>query len=126
MHRRLMTPTTPIVTLFAALTIALGLAAQDTTVPAKRAQHHHYKLIDLGTFGGPTSYFSNGNDGILNNQGTGAGWVDTSTPDPYPSFCFNPDCYVSHAFQLQNGVVTDLGALADGWSSQVNWLSGNG
>ena len=25
------------------------------------------------------------------------GWADTSMPDPYPAFCFNLDCFVSHA-----------------------------
>ncbi len=89
-------------------------------------KHHHYKLIDLGTFGGPTSYFTNGFDGILNNHGTAAGWADTSTPDPVPSFCYNPDCFVSHAFQWQSGVLTDLGTLVAGWSSNAFWISGNG
>ena len=94
-----------VITLLTALTMPLGLAAQDAGAAANKTQHHHYKLIDLGTFGGPASYFSNGFDGILNNRGTAAGWADTSTPDPYPSFCFNPDCFVSHAFQSQNGVL---------------------
>src|SRR5262249_31714173 len=72
------------------------------------AKLHHYQLIDLGTFGGPSSYFagSNGvNDAvnqILNNQGTVAGWADTSTPDPFAPNCFNPfgqDCFLPRAFQ---------------------------
>lgn len=110
-------------TLFAALAIPLPLAAQEQQ-PNK--QQPRYKLVDLGTFGGPTTYFPNGFDGFLNNQGTAAGWADTPTPDPYPGFCFNPDCFVSHAFQSQNGVLTDLGALPGGSSSSAFWISGNG
>src|SRR6266849_7807421 len=110
--------------LFAGLALPLRLAAQHNQDP--NPKHHHYKLIDLGTFGGPTSYFTNGFDGILNNHGTAAGWADTSTPDPFPDFCFNPDCFVSHAFQWQSGVLTDLGTLAAGWSSSALWISGNG
>ena len=39
--------------LFAALAIPLRLAAQDKQDHNRR--HHHYKLIDMGTFGGPQS-----------------------------------------------------------------------
>jgi hypothetical protein len=109
------------ISLFTAATIWTNLAAQDANTPPKKAEHHHYKFVDLGTFGGPASYFGNGSDGILNHRGTASGWADTSTPDPYPSFCFNPDCYVSHAFQSQNGVVTDLGVLPGGASSNVSF-----
>src|SRR3954454_11392079 len=41
-----------------------------------------YRLVDLGTFGGPASYFSNGSDGILNTHGTAVGWANTTEPDP--------------------------------------------
>jgi probable HAF family extracellular repeat protein len=105
-----------LITLFSALTVPVQLSAQ----------HTRYKLIDLGTFGGPASYFSNGFDGILNSEGSAVGWADTSTPDPYPKFCFNPDCFVSHAFQSRNGVLTDLGTLPHGASSQAFWISANG
>jgi len=90
------------------------------------AQHRHYKFIDLGTFGGPASYFSNGFDGILNARGTAVGWADTATPDPFPTFCFNADCYVSHAFVSRNGVRTELSGLPGGASSQATWISSNG
>jgi probable HAF family extracellular repeat protein len=113
------------ITFFAALAIPVRLAAQNNPEHNKH-KHHHYQFIDLGTFGGPASYFSNGADGILNNHGTAAGWGDTPTSDPFPAFCFDLDCFVAHAFQWQDGEVTDLGALVDGWSSQSFWISGNG
>ena len=92
------------------------------------AQQPRYKLIDLGTLGGPQSYvyMPNNYAPVLNDRSTVAGWADTSTTDPFPAFCFNEDCYVSHAFQWHAGVRTDLGALVDGVSSQSTWISSNG
>lgn len=95
------------------------------------AQQSRYRLVDLGTLGGPQSYLNNGNDGsfsvsLLNKRGILAGSADTVAVDSFPDFCFNDDCYASHAFQWQNGVVTDLGALADGVSSTSNWISATG
>ncbi len=40
------------VMLLTALATPLRLVAQD-----QKKTHHHYKLIDLGTFGGPQGYF---------------------------------------------------------------------
>jgi probable HAF family extracellular repeat protein len=93
------------------------------------AQHPRYKLIDLGPFnGGLQSYLNipNSYAPVLNDAGVVAGWADTAAPDPYPSFCFNEDCFVSHAFQSRNGVTTDLGALPGGASSASTWISVNG
>jgi hypothetical protein len=59
-------------TLFSALAIPVGLAAQE---------HLRYKLIDLGTLGGPQSFGAN-----INNRGMAVGFADTTTPDPnYPN-----------------------------------------
>jgi probable HAF family extracellular repeat protein len=110
-------------TLFAALAISVRLPAQEQK---DGKEHHHYKLIDLGTFGGPASYFQNGFDGILNDKGKAAGWADTTTSDPYPPFCFNFDCFVSHAFEWRHGELTDLGALVPGWSSAALWTNDAG
>jgi uncharacterized membrane protein len=66
---------------FAVLAIPVGLAAQDATAPSKKVQHHHYKLIDIGTFGGPRSFVGVGNVQVLNNRGIVAGRADTSTTD---------------------------------------------
>jgi probable HAF family extracellular repeat protein len=86
--------------------------------------HPRYRLVDLGTFGGPASYFPNGMDGILNNQGIAVGWSNTTVPDP---LCNVPNCIATHAFRVRNGgEVMDLGVLPGGAVSQANWVSGNG
>jgi probable HAF family extracellular repeat protein len=102
-------------TLLVALTLPALVVAQ---------QAPRYRLVDLGTFGGPASYFANGYDGILNNHGTAVGAANTTEQDP---FCFwAPNCFGTHAFQAQNGVVTDLGVLPGGDSSTATWISANG
>jgi probable HAF family extracellular repeat protein len=120
-------------TLLVVLAMPLPLAAQDSKAQAKAPSHHHYQLIDMGTFGGPSSYLNalsdggfNGTAKVLNRRGIIAGWADTPTQDPFPGFCFNPDCYVSHAFRWHGGSLTDLGTLAAGWSSAATWISDTG
>jgi probable HAF family extracellular repeat protein len=131
-----------LVTALLALAISAPVRAQDQRqigdsvtgkVPAK--QHLRYKLIDLGTFGGPSSYIagSNGVNGaanqVLNNQGTIVGWGDTSTLDPYAPNCFNPfppDCFLPLAFQRQKGVLTGLALLPGGDASDAKWISDSG
>jgi probable HAF family extracellular repeat protein len=112
----------------AALVVGSRSSAQELQQHAPG--HNRYALVDLGTFGGPQSYLNyarvNSPSKVLTNQGVVAGWADTPTPDPFPSLCFNPDCFVSHAFQWENGVLTDLGALAPGWSSAALWISETG
>jgi len=91
-------------------TIAIILLAVAALPLQVAAQQTRYRLIDLGTFGGPSSYKSVNAPGyqIINNTGIISAAADTSTPDP---FCFNRDCFVSHATRWQDGVLTDLGAL---------------
>jgi probable HAF family extracellular repeat protein len=122
--------------LCAPLAFPIGLAAQEQEEKKEqKAKHHHSKLIDLGTFGGPSSYLagSNGVNGaanqVLNNRGTVVGWGDTSTLDPYAPNCFNPfgqDCFLPVAFQWQKGVLTDLGVLPGGDASTAAWISDTG
>jgi len=90
------------------------------------AQHTQYKLIDLGTFGGPASNLaptSNGgpeNPGrALTGNGVIVGQAATATPDPT---CGDPDCFFNHAYRWQNGVLTDLGTL-QGLNSAVSSIA---
>jgi probable HAF family extracellular repeat protein len=92
--------------MFAVVPMSLQLAAQEAN-----AKHHRYKLIDLGTFGGPNSYLAYPPPGVLlSNQGSVVGLAETPDPDP---FC--PDCFleglVSYAFRWHDGVLKNLGAL---------------
>ena len=89
-------------TLILATAIAL-LTALAMPVPLA-AQHTKYKLIDIGTFGGPTSQ-TNGESVVITNEGTVVGGADTSTPCPYFSGLISP------AFKWQNGVMTELALL---------------
>jgi probable HAF family extracellular repeat protein len=90
--------------------------------------HHHYKLIDVGTFGGPTSNVNEVAE-VVRSNGTLVGGADTTTPDPnFPNSCLFciPDPFITHAFQWRNGVLTDLGALSGTNSSFAQWTSNSG
>jgi len=108
-------------TLFAALAIPVGLAAQDKQDHNNDRKHHHYKLFDMGTFGGPISGVVStemiGSPNQVNRRGVTVGYAGTptpTTPNNNPAICgfsiIAP--VVNHALKWQNGVVTDLGSLA--------------
>jgi probable HAF family extracellular repeat protein len=111
-------------TIFATLFMTLMLNAQD-----HRERQPRYKLVDLGTLGGPISYGSANGDGgrLLNNMGVVSSFADTTTPDPLaPDFCFDQDCLVAHAYRWRDGVIQDLGTLADGYSSLAAGINDHG
>jgi probable HAF family extracellular repeat protein len=108
---------TPVI-LFAVLALPTRLAAQSD--PAKIARHHHYQLIDMGTFGGPASFINppfNVNP-ELSSRGTTAGGSATSVPlilANNPFICGGLDGIVPnvfHAFEWRKGAVLDLAALS--------------
>jgi probable HAF family extracellular repeat protein len=115
-----------------AATVAL-LVISGGPVPAAAPEHHHYKLIDIGTFGGPQSFVNPGSGNetgnfalVLNSGGSVTGWAETSTPDPFLPDCFTDDCVIAHTFVWKDGAKLDLGALTRGASSAGNWISSNG
>jgi probable HAF family extracellular repeat protein len=115
---------TTAIAVLAALAIPVRTAAQEHP-----REQPHYKLIDLGTFGGPHSYASVNGDGfsLLNNSGVVASYADTALPDPNaPNSCYVPDCFQAHAFQWKDGVMTDLGALAENFSSAAGSINNRG
>jgi probable HAF family extracellular repeat protein len=135
--------------IFAMCAIAALMIPTRINAQSDKGKHHHYKLIDIGTFGGPQSYINgfeyHGAVQTLNDAGTLTGWADTSMLDPncllgnaFGNFCFNFDqplscaeaigCpgHVSHAFQWQDGVRTELEPLPGGLNSATAWISANG
>ncbi|MGA7635004.1 MAG: hypothetical protein WCB11_29915, partial [Terriglobales bacterium] len=99
--------------MFAVAPMSLHLTAQDA-----RPKHHHYKLFDLGSFGGPGAP-GGGFDGDgpsfrqLNARGMSVGALDTATLDPNAPNCFF-DCFVDIGFLWKNGVITPLRPLPGG------------
>jgi len=106
--------------------ISVQLPAEDGE--NQEGRHHHYRLIDLGTSGGPMGYFSSGPAQlrVLNQRGTPVGSSDTTTLDPYSPDCVGLDCYVTHAFKWEHDVRTDLGSLPGTTDSDPLWISDSG
>jgi probable HAF family extracellular repeat protein len=82
--------------------------------------HLRYRLIDLGTFGGPNSS-ETVEFPYINNRGMVVGFADTDIPDP-----FNPGGFIPHAFRWKHGVLTDLGTLPGGHGSFAIWTNDRG
>jgi probable HAF family extracellular repeat protein len=118
-----------------ATALAFGLALCASAPVRSYAQekpsaHHHYKLIDLGTLGGPQSVIFETATRPLNNRGTVVGCADTSNLDPNnpqnPYFLFVEgvvDPFIQHVFEWHEGIHSDLGTLPDGTSSCTQWIN---
>src|SRR5208282_4737087 len=110
-----------------AVTLALAALVAAPLTPAQEAKtgHHHYKLIDVGTFGGPGGGFENPSSLVLDNSGMFVGYSDTAIPDPFSPNCFL-DCYLDQSWILQKGVLTPLRSLPGGTSTYPIWINANG
>jgi probable HAF family extracellular repeat protein len=105
----------------------VGPPGANPAVSSARSSVLRYKLIDIGTFGGPASYFTDPGIGgvskVLNNQGMLAGKANTTTPDPY---CGLPNCFDAHVFRWDGGVLSDLGTLPGGTNSDIGGINARG
>ena len=101
-----------------AILIALALPGQ------LAAQHTRYRLIDLGTFGGPASYLTDPGNGpsflVLSDSGVLVGRSDTSTFDPIIND------FRAHAFRWDDGALTDLGTPAGAVFSGASGVNARG
>src|SRR5437667_432487 len=114
-----------IITVMSLVLIFVGATIFAQTASANKIR---YKLIDLGTLGGPISYGSPNGEGfrILNDSGMVASYADLAVPDPNASFFCYADCFQAHAFQWKNGVITDLGALPENNNSAAASINSRG
>jgi probable HAF family extracellular repeat protein len=101
--------------LLAALAIPGKTTAQDAQ-QASKPSHHKYKLIDLGTFGGPQGFINPSGNGApyINNGGDAVGTAQTAVPLPPNSngFLCVPGPNVNHALLRHSRQITDVGALS--------------
>jgi probable HAF family extracellular repeat protein len=114
--------------------ISIVLFAALVLPPQLFAQHHRYKLIDVGTFGGswsviaPTDFGGPENPGRgLTSNGVIVGAAETTRPDPFSPGC--DGCFAPHAFRWKDGVLTDLGTLRgvnSGLTSIAHWINDRG
>jgi hypothetical protein len=112
----------------AALLLAPSLIAQQRgDERGERCARHRYRLVDIGTFGGPNSVY-NGGTRAVTNDGRVVGAADTDAPDlNAPANCFEgPACQVQHAWEWREGKLKDLGVLAHGYSSYTNAITTRG
>src|SRR5262252_9779957 len=101
--------------------ILLAAFAAPAQVAVKQAPR--YKLIDLGTLGGPNSA-----EGpifpMVNSRGVVAGGSDTLLTDP--NCVFPPNCLDLHATRWDRWTLTDLGTLPGGNNSDANAINSLG
>jgi probable HAF family extracellular repeat protein len=118
------------ITLLTLPAIVANVAAQNEAAQGNIGKHHHYKLIDLGTLGGPNSFVTFLGTNTITPRGGVIGEADTPTPDPYAPFCLQSDCLVNHTLLWEDGVSADLGALPGvnssipSWINSLNWVVG--
>lgn len=108
-------------TLGVGVALTFGFALSPSVAPAAASAFrvgtghgalYPYRLIDLGTLGGPQADVGNGP--YMNQDGVVAGTADLGVVDPYTpndASAFNGDAYVQHAFTWSNGALTGRSAL---------------
>lgn len=115
----------PAIALLVALVLPVQFGAQNQQQQQK--EHPRYKLIDLGTFGGPNSFVNGPGTQDLSLRGTYVGEAETDIPDPYAPTCQDPDCLVQYTQIWRHGAVMKLEELPGvNISGGATWISANG
>ena len=107
----------------ALVVFALAPASTASASPGTAHPAPSYRLVDLGTFGGPNSFQNPARS--LAEDGTAIGEADTTRTDPNAPICYS-DCTISPAFVWHQGRLTDLGALPGPNSSCATWIAHRG
>lgn len=105
--------------------VSVGIIAVIVMSGPAAAQQTRYKLIDLGTFGGPNSFVNGDIPPMINNRGAIAGAAETTQPCPYAGG-FVSDGVLQPALVWQNGRLTNLGLLPGGCFSLPNSINSRG
>jgi len=114
----------PAIAAAVAVVMASAFLTPGDAAAASRHPSYPYRLVDLGTLGGPNS-FQNAPGRSLNEAGVAIGEADTAAPDPNAPVCFS-DCTISPAFVWAGGHLSDLGAFSGPNSSCATWLTDTG
>lgn len=120
---RTMKRTLPSALVATMLSVSVGLTPVEAQGPSTSHRppidHPRYRLVDLGTFGGPNSA-ETVEFPFINNRGMVVGFADTATPDP------NSGGLAFHAFRWRGGALEDLGTLPGGVNSFAIWSNDRG
>jgi len=100
-------------------------AAQGQQDQPKKTSHHRYKLIDLGTLGGPSDVLQTEPiTQMLNEAGIVVFASETNAPDPFAPDCFEgPGCLQLHAVESNGSKLIRLPEVRGGvnsFAAQVN------
>ena len=103
----------------------IPVAAQESRQFRQHPREPRYSVTDLGTFGGPNSYYFLPIGTTVSRSGRVAGAADTTAPDP-DNPCFGNACLAVHAFEWHRGFLKDLGVLPDGANSAAIYSNDSG
>jgi len=109
---------------------AVALVLPGQWIAQAGAATYPYRLVDVGTFGGPqaaldlTGYPITSHGAVLGTADTTV--ADSDYPNNNPFIVNYPDPFLTRAFTWQAGRLTDLGALPGNNSSAVFQVNGTG